>query len=193
VEELDDPVDPPISDDLPRDTDAFTSIYRLHVHGIRAFAYRRCGDPHLADDITAVVFERAWRHFPTLRVPEYGVGPWLYRIAANELASHFRRRGRGDRAYQRLALVRAKDGLDPADRVELQHDIDVVRDALGRLRARHQEVIALRYLSGLTPQETADAMGITPPVVAAVLHRALKALEKAIRSNHPPDTAEGGD
>lgn len=170
-----------------RDPDAFSIIYRRHVNGIRAFAIRRCGDPHLADDITAIVFERAWKHLPTLRVPEYGIGPWLYRIAANELASHFRRRARGDRAHQRLALVRPRDGLDPADQFEQKFEIEAVREALGWLRTRHQEVISLRYLAGLTPLEAAEAMGTTPSVVAAVLHRALKALERVIEQSRPPD------
>lgn len=202
--EPDEQPDQQLVDPSRRDADAFSLIYRRHVNGIRAFARRRCGDPHLADDITAIVFERAWRHFPTFQVPEYGVGPWLYRIAANELASHFRRRARGERAHQRLSLVRPKDGGDPADELELRYEIDTVRVALGQLRTRHQEVITLRYLAGLTPQETAEAMGTTPSVVAAVLHRALKALERVIedprerRRGSKPDKDkdiddEGGD
>jgi len=178
---------------LRRDPDAFTLIYRSYANGIRSFAMRRCGDAHLADDITAIVFERAWRHFPTLRVPEYGVGPWLYRIAANELASHFRKRGRGDRANERLAQVRTRDAPDPADELTSAYEIEVLREALGQLRGRHQEVIALRYIAGLTPQETADAMGTTPSVVAAVLHRALKALERVLEDPRGPSGHVGGE
>jgi len=189
VENDDEPSERELVERARRDPEAFATLYRKHVAGIRAFTYRRCGDPHLADDITAIVFERAWKYLPTLKVADYGIGPWLYRIASNELASHFRKRGRGERATQRLANVRPVNGADPADQLQLAHDIEAVRAALGRLRARHQEVISLRYLAGLTPQETAVAMDTTPSVVAAVLHRALKALENVMNN----DNGNGGD
>lgn len=188
MENDDEPSERELVERARRDPEAFATLYRKHVSGIRAFTYRRCGDPHVADDITSIVFERAWKYLPTLKVADYGIGPWLYRIAANELASHFRKRGRGDRATQRLANVRPVDGVDPADQLDLTHDIETVRAALGRLRARHQEVISLRYLAGLTPQETAEAMGTTPSVVAAVLHRALRALENVMNGQR-----NGGD
>ena len=188
MEDVEEPDEHQLVVQARRDPEAFAVLYRQHVGAIRSFVVRRCGDVHLADDITAVVFERAWRYLPTLRVPDYGLAPWLYRIAANELASHYRRRGRGARAYERLANVRPPDGGDPADQISLRHDIDVVREAIGGLRVRHQEVITLRYLAGLTPQETAVAMGTTPSVVAAVLHRAMRALEHVL-----DEMADGGD
>ena len=188
VENDDEPNERELVERARRDPEAFAVIYRKHVNGIRNFAYRRCGDPHVADDITAIVFERAWRYLPTLKVQDYGIAPWLYRIAANELASHFRKRFRGDRATAKLAAIRPQDPVDPADHLERRHDIDEVRAALGRLRPRHQEVITLRYLAGLTPQETAEVMESSPSVVAAVLHRALKALESVL-----DDERKGGD
>jgi len=66
---------------------------------------------------------------------------------------------------------------------------------LGAIAAIVLSGITLRYLAGLTPQETADAMGTTPSVVAAVLHRALRALERVIEDprGRQDETPEGGD
>jgi RNA polymerase sigma-70 factor (ECF subfamily) len=162
------------------DPEAFAVLYRRYVLRVRAFAVRRCGSTTLADDITAVVFERAWRNLSGLEVPDHGVGPWLFRIASNELASHFRKIARGRRAQERLESAPPSRVPDPADITVERADHAAIRQALTRLNERHQEVISLRYLAGLSPQETADIMGTTPPVVAAVLHRALKALEQAM-------------
>lgn len=165
------------------DPDAFAILFRRYLPRIRAFAIRRCGDQFLADDIAASVFERAWRSLSTVEVREHGIAPWLYRIASNELASHFRKTGRGQRAQERLERVPAIVADDPADAVILQSDTEALREALGTLNPRHQEVIALRYLAGLSASEAAEAMGIPPPTLAAVLHRALKALESAMREH----------
>lgn len=178
----------------PHDPEAFAVLYRRYVHRVRAFAVRRCGNTTVADDITAIVFERAWRNLSGLEVPDQGVGPWLFRIASNEIASHFRKTARGRRARERIASTPPPRVPDPADITVDRSDHAAVRKALNRLNPRHQEVISLRYLAGLSPQETAEIMGITPPVVAAVLHRALKALEQAInreRVDGHSDTQHG--
>jgi len=162
------------------DPDAFAILFRRYLPRIRAFAIRRCGDQFLADDITASVFERAWKSLGTVEVREHGIAPWLYRIASNELASHFRKTGRGQRAKERLEQAPAAVPDDPADAVVLQSDTEALRSALSTLNPRHQEVIALRYLADLSATEAAEAMGIPPPTLAALLHRALKALENAM-------------
>lgn len=165
------------------DHEAFGVLYTRYVQRVRAFVIRRCGDPHAADDITASVFERAWRNIGSVVVPEPGLAPWLFRIAANEVTNQFRKAGRGQRARERLDQAPQLVAPDPADQVLLSSDQAAVRRALDRLTPRHQEVISLRYLAGLSPQETAEAMGISPPVVAAVLHRALRALERVVNDD----------
>lgn len=164
------------------DPEAFAVLYRRYLPRIRAFIIRRCGNRQVADDLTAAVFERAWRHLHRIEVPDNGIGPWLYRVASNEVSSAFRKGGRGQRAQERLERTVVLDAPDAADEVLLRSDIEAVRAALATLPERHQEVISLRYLAGLSPQETSEIMGVGPPAVAAVLHRALKGLDRALRA-----------
>ncbi len=180
VDNTDEPDDRTLVARARLDPDAFALLYRRYLHRIHAFTVRRCGDRHLADDITALVFERAWKNIHRVEVGPAGLGPWLYRIAANEVSTHFRRNGRKERALERLAGAPVSLAADPADTVNLRLDLESLRAALDRIPARHHEVIALRYLAGLSPQETAEAMGTTPQVVAALLYRALGSLERVI-------------
>jgi len=57
---------------------------------------------------------------------------------------------------------------------------DVIREAMSGLNDRYQQVIALRFLSGLSHDDAARAMGMSKPVMAVTLHRAMAALRKAI-------------
>jgi RNA polymerase sigma-70 factor, ECF subfamily len=164
------------------DPAAFAQLYRRFVDRIFAFAHRRTWTREAAEDVTAATFERAYRHLDRFDPSGAGFGPWLYRIASNELVDHYRREGRsrtrrGQRALRVLADEHTHDDLD---RVERDEDIQQMMRALDTLRPRYQEALMLRYLSGLSADESAQAMGCTKPVLAVTLHRALAALRRAV-------------
>lgn len=162
------------------DTAAFEALYRAYVGRIHAFAYRRSGSTDVADDVTSSTFERALRHIGSFRWRGRGFGPWLFRIASNELAEHYRaeRRHAAPPCDVDVSIGGTEDAiLDAAD-------AQVVRGCIGRLRERHQRVIALRYLSGLSSAEAAKAMGIPKATLAVTLHRAIAALRRELEM-HP--------
>ncbi len=164
------------------DPEAFGVLFRRHVTAVHAFVQRRCRSADVADDLTAAAFEKAWRALPSFSSNGHGgFRPWIFRIAANEMASHYRSESRRGRREQLVASgesrVGRSDETPPHDR---PHDRPVVLDALSQLGERHQEVITLRFLAGMSSAETAAALGITRAHVAVLSHRALGALRAAI-------------
>jgi RNA polymerase sigma-70 factor (ECF subfamily) len=170
-----------------RDPEAFTLLYRAYVGRVHGFAFRRTGSYEEAEEVTAAVFERAWRALPAFAWRGGGFEPWLFRIAANELISHHRRKARTQ--TERVARVLREMAEDLKEDPELAALLEVdererrivdLRRAMSTLPPRYQEVITLRYLSGLGPKEAAAAMGCSKATLAVVLHRAITALRKAI-------------
>ena len=96
------------------DRDAFAELYRLYLPRIYAFAYRRCGSRPLAEDVTAATFEEALRSLPSFVAKGGGFGPWLFRIAANEIVDHYRadERARGRKGHRALTLLATPAGGD---------------------------------------------------------------------------------
>lgn len=161
------------------DMEAFSILYRRYVGRIHGFAYRRSGSSAVADDVTSATFERALRSIGSFRWRGGGFPSWLFRIAANELADHYRRERRVSKAHETAAMTFMFDSETPfADEV----DTSMLRAALDRLRPRYQQAIALRYLSGLSNEEAAGAMGISRPLMAVTLHRALASLRRALQA-----------
>ena len=170
-----------------KDPNAFALLYRAYVNRIHAFAYRRTGSYDDAEEITAAVFERAWRALPGFSWRGGGFEPWLFRIASNELISHHRRRARVHN--DRVAAVLRDMADDLRDDPDLAALLEVsdrdervarVRAAVGTLTPRYQEVISLRYLAGMSADEAATALGCTKANLAVTLHRALRSLKKAL-------------
>jgi RNA polymerase sigma-70 factor (ECF subfamily) len=172
--------------------DAFASLYREYLPRIHAFAYRRTHSRELAEDVTAATFERAFRQLDRFEWRGGGFGAWLFRIASNELADHYRRqqRSRGERGQQAMSALHSASAHDDVDRVERGGEgTRRLMAALATLNPRYQEAIQLRYLAELSHEEAAEAMGASKPVMAVTLTRAMKALKKAMDKMGPEEVA----
>ena len=174
--------------DAVRSPDAFAKLYRHYLPQIHAFCYRRTGRRDLADDLTAATFERALRNLPKFKPRGGGFGAWLFRIAANQVTDHYRRESRpqSDRGQKAMSLLTTESPStedEGIDTLVATDDRDRLRIAIGKLSERHQEAISLRYLAGMDNDDAAQAMSLTRPHMAVVLHRALKALRKVLEDD----------
>jgi RNA polymerase sigma-70 factor (ECF subfamily) len=167
------------------DPSAFGELYRRYLPRVYAFAYRRTGVVEAAEDVTSAAFEHALRGLGDYRWRPGGFGPWLFRIASNELADHYRRTGRAasPRALGAASRLHAAEPVDPAELVAVRDDVEEVLRAMDRLSPRYQQALALRYLAGLTPNEAAMAMGVSRATMAVVVHRATRALRAAMEED----------
>jgi RNA polymerase sigma-70 factor (sigma-E family) len=131
------------------------------------------GDRHLAHDLVAEAYTRAWmswRKVRELEVPR----AWVVRTALNTHVSWWRRR------RHEVAL----DNHDIA--MPAEQATAVSGDLLGELRrlpARQREVVTLRLLLDLDTATTARVLGIAPGTVSAHLHKAVATLRAAIPSH----------
>lgn len=157
-----------------RDPEAFSLLFRRHVHDVHRFVRRRTGSDALADDLTATTFERCWRALPDFEPQRDTLRPWLLRIAANELAGHYRSETRRRRREELAASREAPHRTVPP--VEPTLDEGAVLRALDELGERHQIVLSLRFLADLSTAEAAAAMQVGSRHFAVMQYRALAAL-----------------
>jgi RNA polymerase sigma-70 factor, ECF subfamily len=167
------------------DSQAFAELYRRYVARVYAFAYRRTDSTHVAEDITSATFERALRNLGSFTWRPTGFGPWLFRIAAHELVDHYRRTSRAtsDRALRAAHAINPDEPADPVEAIVDRDAVVELLDAMDRLNPRYQRALSLRYLSGLTNDEAAAAMGTSKATMAVVVFRATRALRRAMRTD----------
>jgi len=161
------------------DTQAFADLYRFYLPRIHAFAYRRSGSREVAEDVSAATFENALKNLHRFEPRGGGFGAWLFRIAANQLNDHHRKAGRarGDRGQRAMSHLVGRVE-EPDELVLVSEDQTMVREAMSKLSPRYQRALSLRYLSGLTNEEAADALGVSRSTMAVIVHRSLKSLRK---------------
>jgi RNA polymerase sigma-70 factor (ECF subfamily) len=66
--------------------------------------------------------------------------------------------------------------VEPAERVERRELRQLVREGVAALPPKHQNVVILYYLHGLSLQETANLLGVRLGTVKSRLHYALRGL-----------------
>lgn len=166
------------------DVDAFALLYRRYLPRVYAFAYRRSGSKSIAEDVTSATFERALRSIKDFEWRGTPFEAWLFRIAANELASHYRSAARADRERGQRALRSLHsatfDDAEALDRIDRHDDLTMLRIAMENLNPRYQRVLTLKYLSGLSDENAARAMGVNRSLFAVLAHRATRALRREI-------------
>jgi RNA polymerase sigma-70 factor (ECF subfamily) len=140
-----------------------------HVYG---YLLARCGDPGLAEDLTAEAFLAAVHAVRKPGAPSPSI-PWLIGVARHKLADHWRRVEREQRALRLLGAEQADDPWETViDRIR-------AREVLGRLGAHHQAALTLRYLDGLPVPEVARHLDRTVHATEALLVRARAAFRRS--------------
>ena len=153
---------------------SFTALFDAHYPDVLAYCRRRVPAED-AGDAAVATFEVLWR---SMDAPPAQPLPWLYRVAAGQLANARRAESRRRRLLDRLSgRARTELAPAPADPAEATAEAVAARAALARLRPDDREVLLLVAWEGLAPDQAAEVLGVSPATFAVRLHRARRRLE----------------
>lgn len=165
------------------DQKAFGQLYELYFDKIYNYLYFKTMHHNEAEDLTAVVFLKAWEAIGNFQWQGYPFSAWLYRIAHNQLVDHYRTR----RELLPLEAAEHHDcGDDPFEAVERSLLLAQIRGSMKNLTCEQQRVVTLRYFEGYSICEIAKMMNKPPDAVRAMQHRALRGLQPRVCA---PETA----
>ncbi|MBI1802468.1 MAG: sigma-70 family RNA polymerase sigma factor [Chloroflexi bacterium] len=149
------------------------AVYAQELPRIYNFFRYHLDDDALAEDLTAATFEKAWRARARYRHDIAAFSTWLFKIARNVAADHFRR-SRAHTSLDDLHQLASDDRLEEA--TERNAEFTQVRALLGRLPNRERDLLALKYGADMNNREIARLTGLSESNVGTILHRALSAL-----------------
>jgi len=148
-------------------------LFDRHHRAVYEFLVRTTGQRAVAEDLVQDVFERVLKHRATYR-GESGFLPWLYRIACNARADHYRK------LHPTTSWSEELDGEDesagPERVLESASDAARLQRALLSLRPDKRELIVLARFSELKYESIAELHGVDVGTIKVRVHRALKEL-----------------
>ncbi len=162
---------------------AFGLLYQRHVEVAFRYVSFRVRDAQQAEDLTQEIFISAFRGIATLTDGDRFVA-WLLAIARNRLLNHWRSAARRPGSVD-LAAAGDEDAsaaFDPLAALDERVSAEALLAGASRLTELQEEVLALRFVSGLSVSETAAAMGRSESAVKNLQHHALAALRRHIEA-----------
>lgn len=165
------------------DAEAYRKLLREISPVLRGFARRAPSSYRLSvEDVEDIVQETLLamhlkRHTWVENKP---LLPWVRAMAHNKLVDHLRRSGRGEQ----LPIDEFSDLLVADAPASIASALDA-ETAIGKLKGRQRDVVVAISVNGRSAREVAEELRMTEGAVRVVLHRALRSLSKALRSDRP--------
>ena len=161
-----------------RDPKAFGELYDRYYPKIFHYVLGRTADVQLAMDITSTTFFKALTEIKRFHWQGVSFGAWLYRIATNEVYSHFRKKKNDVTLIENMSAVPAE--VDPlAEVIEAEEELERNREfvklheKLTELPDKYQEVITLRFFENKEINDIAEILGKPEGTVKSLIHRGL--------------------
>jgi len=147
-----------------------SELYEKHGGEVLGYLTRRCPDG-AADDLLQETFLQVARQsgrMPQVTMPR----AWLFGIARNLLARHFRKRTESEELHCALSQDVGDAGADPR--------LPAVREAICELPAEVRETLELRMEQELSYEEIATVLDIPVGTVRSRLHNAVRRLRATL-------------
>lgn len=162
------------------DSNAFGKLYDVYYDKIYAFAYYKVGNRFEAEDIAEQVFLKALENISAFEWRGVPFSSWLFRIASNLVVDYYR-----SGKYELVDIDGHADleldfSFSPEQSAIRELDRQQVVRALKNLTEEQQQVIAMRFIAGMSNEEVASAIDKNIGAVKALQHRALNALNKML-------------
>jgi len=168
--------------------DNFSKIYDDHSKEIYNFLFLRTHSSDIANDITSETFFKFWK--ANCDKPEdylKNARAFLYRLARNSLIDFYRK----DSKKKTISIEASIEEESVEIQIESDENINqnqielekkqIVLAAIKKLNPIYADVLIYHYIQGLNSQEISNIIHRAEPNTRVIIHRALKALKKALK------------
>lgn len=162
---------------------AFKTVYDTLGSGVYSVAFQITKDPFIAEEVVQDVFTRLWLHRDKVDISA-NLWVFLYVITKRLSINRLRSVKRAKAAHDGLALqtVDSDDSLEES--IFYQELVNLLNLTIADLPEKQRQVIELSRNEGLTHQQIAERLGISPNTVNNHITKALRQLKSKIKGKN---------
>lgn len=162
------------------DPDALRALHNQLYAPVHRYVRFKVRDPQISEDLASEVFMRVLEALKRGNVWHTAPAAWVFGIARNVVADHYRRRSKRTEVELDESLAGpGEDGL--IGRVMDAEQRHALTQAMALLTDEQRDVILMRFMEELSIQDVAEVLHKTPGAVKGLQHRALRALSEAMQ------------
>jgi RNA polymerase sigma-70 factor (family 1) len=164
------------------DENAYTQLFHYYSPRLHLYLFRITKQEHIAREFVQETFLRLWVHRQTLtdmQQPE----SWLFRVAANLAYDHLRKEALRNNLQDKVyAAAAPKEDAAIDEQAEVNDLKRYIRKAVDGLPEKRKEVYLLSREEGLSHQEIAERLGISPNTVKVQISQALNFIREYLHN-----------
>jgi len=154
--------------------EAFAELVNRYIGVVYSAAMRQMGESHAAEDVAQAVFIALAQNARRIRRGEV-LSAWLLavtrRVAAMTKRSEARRRERERSAVQMIRMMNDQPDAEQWEQIAPHLD-----DAIAELTEQSRAALVLRYFEGLSTEQVASRLNVTPDAARQRISRSLEKL-----------------
>ena len=166
---------PLLVDVARRDKEWFAELYESTCDSVYRCAMMLVRNSHIAEDVAAEVYLRAWRSRDLFADRGTPVA-WVLSITRNCAMDELRKKRE---LYDLDAVADYEDAPTLGEQLS-EGDVSAIHDAIQQLTSEQQLVVFLRFFEGLPHEQVAARLGRNPNAVRAIQFRALTRMRKIL-------------
>jgi len=157
------------------DREALGELYDMTYRPVFRYCLRRSGNRGLAEDVTSTVFLNIAGNIASFQGTTFQeFRRWVFTIATNEINSDCRKTARRRVLLEDAANSGQLRGHACGEGIDENRECDMLQAALLKLSDRAQAIIALRFFSGLSYEDIALVLSISPGTARTAASRVLQ-------------------
>jgi len=157
--------------------ETFAEFYEEFLPKVFRYIRYRVNAVQVTEDLTSEVFEKALTNFARFSSERASFSTWIFTIARNTVIDYYRGRGRHSAVSLEEAEVDVPSGETPPDEeLEKREEKERLQVCLARLTQQEQELVSLKFGSGLNNRQIADITGLSESNVGTRLYRTVRKL-----------------
>ncbi|MDD4062416.1 MAG: sigma-70 family RNA polymerase sigma factor [Candidatus Pacebacteria bacterium] len=156
----------------------FGQVYDEYVESIYRFIYIKVNSKDIAEDLTSETFTRAWNAFSKSKsngIPIDNMRAFCYRTARNIVIDYYKSKSLNSVSLDSVQVI--DESVDIEKRAMINSDMDMVMQAITKLKDEYQDVIIWRYLDEMSVPEIAELLGKSEQATRVMIHRAMTSLK----------------
>ncbi len=155
----------------------FLAAYDVYADALYRHIFFRVHDRELAQDLLADTFTRVWQYFSSGNTID-NTKAFLYRTAHNLVIDHYR--SKKEESLDEMAEA----GFDPADaagdKAVSTAEVTQITAMLDKIPKAYRDVVAMRYVEELNPEEIGEILGESANTVSVRIHRGVAMVRKEL-------------
>ena len=163
------------------DSLAFGALYDHYLPQIYRFVYFKVSHREEAEDITHLVFMKAWQNIAAYIERGFPFSSWLYQISRNQIIDHYRQK----KPVADLEAIEETFFADlPSLDTDNKFDLFNIRKALLKLTEDQRDVIIMHFIDDTSIKDVAIALNKTEGAARLLQHRELQSPKRILKKDN---------